>query len=103
MIPIKVWSRRESRKSLLYLCSGRLVDLHCLNTRTNEWSALETGPMEGRGGTPFAATPGGELYVIGGFAGSECAGRETNDIHKYNIASNKWQTLEEVVLHLSTF
>jgi len=76
---------------------GRLADLHCLDTRTNEWSALETGPMEGRGGTPFAAIPGGELYVIGGFAGSECAGRETNDIHKYNIASNKWQTLEETI------
>ena len=71
--------------------TGRLADLHHYDTETSTWTRLETGPMEGRGGTPLVATPAGDLFVIGGFAG-----REMGDIHKYNISTNKWETMKEV-------
>ena len=71
--------------------TGRLADLHHYDTETSTWTRLETGPMEGRGGTPLVATPAGDLFVIGGFAGREMA-----DIHKYNIATNKWETMAQV-------
>ena len=71
--------------------TGRLADLHCYDTKTSIWTRLETGPMEGRGGTPLVVTPDGDLFVIGGFAGREMA-----DIHKYNIATNKWETMAQV-------
>ena len=75
---------------------GRLADLHSLDTETGVWTELESGPMEGRGGTPLAVTGAGDIYVVGGFAGREMA-----DIHRYSIKEGKWTTMEEVQYSLN--
>ena len=72
--------------------TGRLADLHQLDTKTGLWSRLPSGEMEGRGGTPLAlAQDGSALYVVGGFAG-----REMSDVHRFDIASRTWSKEDQV-------
>ena len=74
---------------------GRLNDLHKFDTETGVWTQLKTGPMEERGGTPVAATPTGYIYVVGGFAGKSCDGREMADIHVYDVQKDTWTLCEQ--------
>ena len=66
---------------------GRLADLHQFDTISRVWKRLPDPPnVEGRGGAVFEAAPDGRsLWLVGGFAG-----RETNDILKFDLDSQSW-------------
>ena len=72
--------------------TGRLADLHSFDTATRTWTALPSAsdaaaPVAGRGGAGFVASAdGASLFVVGGFAG-----RETNDVHRFDIATAAWE------------
>ncbi len=70
---------------------GRLADLHCFNTVSKEWTELAAPDLAGRGGPGFACLPDtDDLVVIGGFAG-----KETNDVHRYDCSANAWIQVEK--------
>eukprot|EP00667_Euglena_gracilis_P014215 EG_transcript_14699 len=86
------YHRMVTDGKMLYVfggCSaaGRQADLHAFDTETLRWDSLPAAPCPGRGGAGFFATPG-RLYVVAGFMG-----RETNDVHVYDIATKAWTTL----------
>ena len=68
---------------------GRLADLHSFDTTTGTWQALPSAAdagVAGRGGAGFlASADNASLFVVAGFAG-----RETNDVHRYDIAAAAW-------------
>ena len=68
--------------------SGRLADLHSFDTTTRAWRRLPDPPgdVAGRGGASLeASADGSSLWLIGGFAGVE-----TNDILRFDVASEAW-------------
>jgi len=77
---------------------GRLADLHLFDPDTSQWTRLPEAPMEGRGGTAFAAVVvfpkwgEGKLMVLGGFAG-----REVGDMWEFDVATETWSCLSETL------
>lgn len=67
--------------------AGRLADLHVFDVPTAAWRRLADPPgVDGRGGATLEAScDGRSLWLIGGFAG-----HETNDILRYDVASETW-------------
>lgn len=73
--------------------NGRMADLHCYDVETKAWTALPTGDgqIAGRGGAGFmASTDGKYLFVVGGFAG-----KEMNDVYRYDIEAQTMSTIYE--------
>ena len=59
------------------------------DTTTRSWELLAEPPVDlpGRGGAGFVASADGRsLFVVGGFAG-----RETNSVHRFDLAPSPWQ------------
>ena len=67
---------------------GRLADLHEYCASTATWRQLADPPdVDGRGGpTLEASSDGKSLWLLGGFAG-----RETNDLLQFDLASETWR------------
>ena len=72
--------------------SGRLHDLHAFDINSRAWTELPSSDLRGRGGPcllPIAA--GKKIAVVSGFAGEETA-----DGQVYDIASGKWESVEQL-------
>jgi len=73
--------------------SGRLNDLHCLDTHTLLWGRLPSSPsLVPRGGASFAAV-GRSLVVLGGFCG-----HELGDIHVFDVDAHTWREVQGKLL-----
>lgn len=65
--------------------TGRLNDLWEFDPTASAWRQLPSSDaIPGRGGPGFVAAEGA-LFVIAGFAG-----RETNDVHRFHLATEAW-------------
>lgn len=67
---------------------GRLNDLYSFDVTSCQWEEQPRhDAIEGRGGPGLVAV-GECIYVVAGFAG-----RETNDVHKFDTVTKSWTTL----------
>ena len=70
---------------------GRLADLHEYDLNALKWRQLPSPPehVAGRGGATFeASSDGRSLLMVAGFAG-----HETNDILKFDLATEEWEVI----------
>ena len=80
-----------SRFSRLVGGDQRLTRLYHINR--NSWSLGAPAPAPARGEQAYGETTHGDfLYVIGGRSGS-CAGGACDNVERYHVARNTWETL----------
>jgi len=90
--------------------SGRMSDLHEFNTETSKWikhselysefknesdGSIQT--ISGRGGASLIASKNEDkLFLVAGFAGTECSGQEMDDVYTFDLKSKVWKHLSHV-------
>jgi len=89
--------------------SGRLSDLHEFDTVTSKWikhsnefkledSNENIGTISGRGGASLIASKNGDkIFLVAGFAGDSCAGKEMDEIYIFDLKSKSWKLVSQTL------